>query len=486
LVSESRYESNIRNETNPKQIKNALPFSGKSKASFDCTSASTFQLVVAYFDWISQADSMTEIFATAITLAEDIMKQQLNLLPDRAIESSLASTNKSTMLDHEGADEQYIVESISVGARFAPTIFRVFKFIVALTYFADFQLVVEFDVIPHSEGECNASIIFGDKATPLKSDGAQSAPNSIFNNNSKFIAVSSFPTNFSDTFTKLIVTSMFGRSNQSLLNDDFHLVVKLIPILTSEGARAPSSKLIVGCVYSEISFHFCEDCRILREGVKDSTIGSISNNGIVGRINHNGLVGRIVQNGLIIDHNGLVGRNDLIDHIGLDLFGHNGLYGVIGLGVSLIGVGLVSFIGLSISFIGLGIIGFVGLSLVSLGGLIGHFSFVGRCIIGLIESSASSNHWPIGLIGIIGLGLIASSASMASLARRLISFVGLVGLSTHRLFRDLTAAVKATKISWQLKQAAALGVAMMWWWLALAGKKLCWCWLASFGDSLQR
>jgi hypothetical protein len=40
---------------------NALPFSGKSKTSFDCTSASTFQLVVAYYDWIPQAASMTEI-----------------------------------------------------------------------------------------------------------------------------------------------------------------------------------------------------------------------------------------------------------------------------------------------------------------------------------------------------------------------------------------------------------------------------------------
>jgi len=54
---------------------NALPFSGKSKTSFGCTSASTFRLVVAYFDLIPQADSTTEIFATAITLAEVIMKQ---------------------------------------------------------------------------------------------------------------------------------------------------------------------------------------------------------------------------------------------------------------------------------------------------------------------------------------------------------------------------------------------------------------------------
>jgi hypothetical protein len=74
----------------------------------------------------------------------------------------------------------------------------------------NFWLVVEFNPIPHSEGECNASVIFGDKTAPLKYDGAQSAPNSLFNNDSKFIVVSSFPTNFSVTFTKLIVTSMFG------------------------------------------------------------------------------------------------------------------------------------------------------------------------------------------------------------------------------------------------------------------------------------
>jgi hypothetical protein len=53
---------------------------------------------------------------------------------------------------------KYIVELILVGAQFAPTTVRAFKFIVALlTSFANFQLVVEFNVIPHSEGECNAS-----------------------------------------------------------------------------------------------------------------------------------------------------------------------------------------------------------------------------------------------------------------------------------------------------------------------------------------
>jgi hypothetical protein len=77
--------------------------------------------------------------------------------------------------------------------------------------------------------------------------------------------------------------------------------------------------------------------------------------------------------------------------------------------------------------------------------------------------AASSNHCSISLIGIIGLCLIASSASAASLVRQLISFVGLIGPSTHRLFceRLATAVNKATKITWRLKQAAALGIATL-------------------------
>jgi len=102
---------------------------------------------------------------------------------------------------------------------------------------------------------------------------------------------------------------------------------------------------------------------------------------------------------------------------------------------------------------------------------------------------------------------------VASLACRLISFISLVGSSTHRLFceRLATAVNKATKVTWQLKQAAALGVATlqssititaastyyftvsllhmhslvrekMWWWLALTRKKM-WWWIASFGES---
>jgi hypothetical protein len=126
-----------------------------------------------------------------------------------------------------------------------------------------------------------------------------------------------------------------------------------------------------------------------------------------------------------------------------------------------------------------------------------------------------SNHWPISLISLGNLGITSLLSSSALSARRIIDFVSLVGSSTHRLFRKrLTAVViKATKISWQLKQATALGVATvrlsateianaastyypiaslfhvhllvrekMWWWLALVRKKM-WRWIASFGES---
>jgi hypothetical protein len=50
----------------------------------------------------------------------------------------------------------------------------------------------------------------------------------------------------------------------------------------------------------------------------------------------------------------LVSRNDLADRIGLDLIGHNGPIGNIGLGGSFIGPGFVGFITL------VGVIGIIG------------------------------------------------------------------------------------------------------------------------------
>ena len=75
----------------------------------------------------------------------------------------------------------------------------------------------------------------------------------------------------------------------SFNDGSFQLVVESISIVISEGAQftpatlqpfklivrfeeepAHWSKLVVGCGHSEISFHFCKDCRIFREGVKDN------------------------------------------------------------------------------------------------------------------------------------------------------------------------------------------------------------------------
>jgi hypothetical protein len=187
------------------------------------------------------------------------------------------------------------------------------------------------------------------------------------------------------------------------------LIVEYISSSNSEGARAPSSKLIVGCGYSKISFHFCEDCRIFREGVKDSsTIDIVGNNGIIGLADcdHISLVGLLTladcwivgslgDIGLIVRINGLVGR-----------IVQNGLNGFIDLGVS---------------FIGLGLVGFIGLGLVSIAGLIGHISLVGlggfSGISGLVGQISLVSH--IGLIchgGLISLGELGITSLVGSLA----------------------------------------------------------------------
>jgi hypothetical protein len=47
---------------------------------------------------------------------------------------------------------KFIVESLLEGAQIAPTTFQAFELIVTLTSIIDFQLVVEFNLILHSEG----------------------------------------------------------------------------------------------------------------------------------------------------------------------------------------------------------------------------------------------------------------------------------------------------------------------------------------------
>jgi hypothetical protein len=211
--------------------------------------------------------------------------------------------------------------------------------------------------------------------------------------------------------------SPFQQTNLPLIVDDSsksQLIVKS----NSEGARAApnhSSQLSVASISSKISFHFCDNCRIFREGVKGATvipnvlfgrnlafglISAFGQNLTFGRTTAFGLItafgyitvgccitlqlcnGRVDRNDLV-NHNGLVGRNDLIDHIGLVFLGHNGLNGVIGLVVSFIGfvgqvglgsivilvglngIGLIGYNGL-VGFISLGLVGFIGLGVVSL------------------------------------------------------------------------------------------------------------------------
>jgi len=388
----------------------------------------------------------------------------------------------------------------------------------------------------------------------------------------------------------------------------FQLVVDSIVILHSKGARAPSFLLIVGCGYSEISFHFCKDCRIFCEGVKGngiveqkpenkyregamSTIAAIAKlNALVGRndvgpiglivkindlqwlvvdsivilncegaravpitisegannavpaifcdrsskfivasnsegemrkaesyffrINSQlsligltglggindlfghtdplilvclvGLFGLVGQNSLI--HNGLVGRNYLVDFIGL--VGHHDLIDFIGRNteadVGFVGLGLVS-LGRLISnisltgFIGLGLIGFIGLGLVSrLIGLIGLISLglvvcwyhqprrlVGSSAFGLISRVILlAHHWPHNLVADNRGGTQASSTRSCNNAdkcyrycRRGIYYFASSTLHVHLLVKE-----------------------KMWWWLALARKKM-WLWIASFGKS---
>jgi hypothetical protein len=219
----------------------------------------------------------------------------------------------------------------------------------------------------------------------------------------------------------LIVVLIFEHTRAcNLSNDDLQLIVKLIPILNSEGACAPlstsneSAKLIV--VLSD------KDSKIFCEGEWLST----TTNTHVGSSGINGLIGQI---GLIrlVGISGLVGQISLISLVGISGFGLVSLvslFGFSGLGlVSLIGlislIDLIGFVGLK-NFVGFnGLVGIRGFGLVSLVGLggFGLFSITGiagfvgvvshNSIIGLINLAALLNHWLIGLIGVIGFGLIS-------------------------------------------------------------------------------
>jgi len=337
----------------------------------------------------------------------------------------------------------------------------------------------------------------------------------LFNKDSKFICVSSFPTNFSDTFTKLIVTSMFGRSNQSFPNNDFQLVVKLIVDSSSEGAhksklivdsipsyegsQRAASKLIVICAFglnkliklisasrhqqlivayvnmnSKICLIFGEECFRTFCAGEWELIGNISPVSFIELVELIGHVGHIISLGgtiVIVDYNGLldllvslnqwlvgcciIGLVDLLASSNQWLVGLLGFIGHIGLVRRIDLVNNIGFFG-HIGLVGR-TVSLIGLGLVGLSGLSGISGLIGQI------SLISWNHWPIGLIGVIGFGHIASSVSAVSSARRPL------GVATVR--SSATEIANAATISYlitSLFHVHSLAREKMWWWLALA------------------
>ena len=391
---------------------------------------------------------------------------------------------------------KFIVELVSEGARNAPTIFQTFSS-------TGSQFIVNYIYSSDAEGaktaiSCKPTIFGANSVKLIETRTSQQSTMLYFNGGSSRLIVGYIYSSNSEGACSPPTTFTITQA----LNCQ-RLIVVFIAANESNHAGAwaqatsfQTSKLIV--IYSKKSLHFREDCGMFWEGEWEEQSQQPKHD----LVDHYRVIGRAD----LINRISIVGQDNLVGHPGFSLVGHTGL----GLdGISLVGLGfigvnglisvvslvdhisllvgqisLVNPIGLKlishfclnsrlsildfighnslIGFIDLGV-SFVGLSLDSLGGLISHISLVGRCIIGLIELAASSNHWPISLIGVIGICLIASSASAASLARRLISFVGLIGSSTHRLSceRLATAVNEATKITWRLKQAAALGVATL-------------------------
>jgi hypothetical protein len=177
-------------------------------------------------------------------------------------------------------------------------------------------------------------------------------------------------------------------------------------ILTSEGARVPTSKLIV--IYSKKSLHFREDCEMFCEGEWEEQSQQPKHD--------------------LIDHYGVIGRADLIDLIKFD--GYNGLVKCNGL-VDFIGV--VGFVGLNrlVGIVGLSflddLIGLVDLVKIAKpgingrNGLIGHISIVGQVgLVGLVD---------LGLVGHPGSGLVGHTGlSLDGISLVGLGFFGVNGL----------------------------------------------------------
>jgi hypothetical protein len=102
----------------------------------------------------------------------------------------------------------------------------------------------------------------------------------------------------------LIIASVKAAAASTFFN------VMSISISNSEGAGAPLSMLIVRCNYSEISFHFCEDCRIFHEGVKGNGMveQKLENENREGTMSTTAATAKLND---LFGHNALVVRNNL-------------------------------------------------------------------------------------------------------------------------------------------------------------------------------
>jgi hypothetical protein len=326
----------------------------------------------------------------------------------------------------------------------------------------------------------------------------------LHNRNSKFIVASHYSKTFLH-FSKGF--AIFCEGDQENMNNGNDTEDNEVVVPQKSNLPSPLLLLLASAISTQAELDTLASPDIIGFSNHTGSNGFIGVIGLNGHINLVSLVGLIVF-GLVSNHISLVSLSGLSGLIGFDGFDGFGSLALSDSAASLASklrslfdvvgrFGLLSHVN-RISLVGS--IGFSGIS--GLANQISLISLSNLAIISLVGSLASFVCRLINLVGIISLGLIASSASVASLACRLISFISLIGSSTHRLFceRLATAVTEATKITWRLKQAAALGVATlrscatetaastyyftvsslhmhslvrekMWWWLTLARKR---------------
>jgi hypothetical protein len=270
---------------------------------------------------------------------------------------------------------KFIVESLSEGAQFAPTTFQSFELIVTLTSIVDFQLVVEFNLILHSEG-------------------AQ-APSSA-------LIVGYCSSKISFHFHNICRIFCEGVKEQ-INNDDANVKQRQISLVSLSGFNFVGLRDINGLI-GQIGFIGLVG-RISLVG----QISLVSLSGISSHISLAGLIGDISFIGRLISDIGLVSFIGLsfVSLVGfISLFGNIGLVGCIGNNSlpSVIGLSLISLVSLisKNGFISLGIVSFIGL-----GSLVNGISLI--CLVGLIDFISLADLVSFGLNGSIGKGIIVNS-----------------------------------------------------------------------------